>query len=647
LSEIISGPGRTRVSPWAFFKGLAKFVVGGALLLQAFLFIAVFTLMLSILGSVSQEMKSSGKGGGSDLEIEEGTGLFFNPQGLLSETSPEQDPIEQAIAEAFGGGSPAQVSVHELIDVLEAAKEDENISTLILDLQGLFIPDIYLSKANLLADAVEDFRSSGKRVVSIGDGYGQNQYLVASEADTVLMHKEGFMFIQGYGRFRTYYSSLLEKIDATKHVFRVGTYKSALEPVLRDDMSPEAREANEAFLSVHWDNLTARIDANRELGEGATKFFASQFGEVLAAAGGDLAAAAADSGYIDQLVTRDEQREFLKELVGEDEEGDLKTVGLSKYAKTVEEPEDREDVGNIAVVTVEGAIIDGAQSAGVASGEYVSGQLRDARKDDDVKAVVLRVDSPGGSVFASELIRNEVQAIKEAGKPIVVSMSSLAASGGYWISAPADAIWAQETTVTGSIGIFGYLQTFEDLAARAGVYTDGVGTTPYAGVTAAGVGPLPEAVQDLFQMSIENGYRQFLNVVSEGRNMPVDEVAPIAEGRVWVGKTAKEIKLVDAFGGLDDAIADAAERAGLEDWDIHGGDEPLTAFEQFLQNLGADIGSDEADAAKTSLVGFDRQGFENTAVGQAARLIEQEMKFQSSFDDPRGVYARCLECDVR
>ncbi|NRA29505.1 MAG: signal peptide peptidase SppA [Parvularculaceae bacterium] len=645
MTEIISGSGRSRVSAWQFFKGLGKFVVGGALLLQAFLFIAVFALLLSILGSVSQEMKSSGGGSGPELEIEEGSGLYFNPAGLLAETSPEPDPFEEAIAEAFGGGSPGQVSVHELADVLAKAKDDERISTLILDLQGLIIPDIYLSKANLLADAIEDFRESGKRVVSIGDGYGQNQYLVASEADTILMHKDGFMFIPGYGRFRTYYSSMLEKLDVTKNVFRVGTYKSALEPVLRDDMSPEAREANEAFLAVLWDNYTARIDENRDLGEGATKFFATQFTEVLSAAQGDFGTAAADSGYVDQLVTRDEQREFLKELVGEDEDGDLNTVGLGTYAGTLEEAEDREDVGNIAVVTVEGAIVDGPQETGVASGNYVSKLLRKARNNDDVKAVVLRVDSPGGSAFASELIRNEVQALKEAGKPVVVSMSSLAASGGYWISAPADAIWAQETTVTGSIGIFAYVPTFEKLAERGGVFTDGVGTTPYTGINAAGIGPMPEPVKDIFQMSIESGYRQFLTIVSEGRDMPVEEVAPIAEGRVWVGQTAKEIKLVDAFGGLDDAIADAAERAGLEDWDIHGSEEELTPFEKFLQNIGAADASDET-TANPSLMGYDREGFERTAIGQAARLIEQELKLQASFDDPRGIYARCLECSA-
>ncbi|MEM9838356.1 MAG: signal peptide peptidase SppA [Pseudomonadota bacterium] len=642
MTELRSGQARSRISAWQFFRGLAKVVIGGALLLQAFLFIAVLALLLSILGAVSTEMNSSGDK--DELEIEAGSALYFNPSGLLGETTPEEDPFEEAINEAFGGGSIGQVSVHKLVKIVNAAKDDENIDTMILDLQGLAIPDIYLSKALLLADAIEDFRESGKRVVAIGDGYGQNQYFIASEADTIVMHTEGALFMQGYGRYRTYYSSLLDKLEITKNIFRVGTFKSALEPVLRDDMSPEAKQANEAYISVLWETFTQRIDENRDLGAGATDFFANNMPEILRAAGGDIAQAVADSGYVDEVLTRAERREFLVELVGEDEDGDLNTVSLGEYKKTIEPKEDREDVGNIAVVTVEGAIIDGPQEPGVASGEFVSKQLREARKDDDVKAVVLRVDSPGGSVFASELIRNEVQELKAAGKPVVVSMSSIAASGGYWISSPADAIWARETTVTGSIGIFAYIPTFEKLAAKYGVFTDGVGTTPLAAINSVPIGGLPEQAQELFQQSINHGYRQFLTIVSEGRDLPMEEVAELAEGRVWIGTDAKELGLVDEFGTLQDAIADAAARAELEDWDVVGTKREKTRFEQFIESLSGEAKAKGLIREDKALFGIGKTGFDKTTLGRAAKIIEEETRFEASFNDPNSMYVRCLEC---
>mgnify|MGYP006266000193 CR=1 FL=1 len=641
MTELVGGA-RSRMTAWQFLRGLAKVVIGGALLLQALLFIVVLSLLMSILGSVSEGMKAGGDA--PDVKVASGSALIFNPVGVLSETAPEPDPVEEALNEAFGGTTVGQVSVHDLIRVLETAQADEKIKLVVLDLQNLVIPDVFLSKALLLADAVEELRESGKRVVAISDGYGQNQYVVASEAGEVLMHKEGAVFMTGYGNHRTFYKSMLEKLDVTNNVFRVGTYKSALEPVLRDDMSPEAKEASLAYLEVLWGALTRRIDENRELGEGATDFYANQFVEILKAARGDLATAAQESGYVDRLMTRSEMKDFVSEIVGENEDGELNTVELDRYRRKVKAPKDREDVPNIAVVTVQGAIVDGAQEQGVASGEYISEQLREARENEDVSAVVMRVDSPGGSVFASELIRNEVQAIKEAGKPIVVSMSSLAASGGYWISAPADAIFARETTLTGSIGIFAYLPTFEDLAARFGIFTDGVGTTPFTAAEVIPFGAMPDELKATFQLNIQHGYDQFIDVVADGRGLGAEDVRQIAEGRVWVGVDAEERSLVDRFGGLDDAIADAAARAGIEDWDVVGVVEEKSRFEQFLEDLFTEAEGRGLIRPKRSFLNMPVDGFDRTAVGAAVKLLEKEARFQASFDDPKGIYARCLEC---
>lgn len=643
MTDYVGGQERSRLTVWQFFRGLAKVVVGGALFLQALLFIMVFAVILSVLGSVGEQMKGE-KGDGPSLKVPEGSALIFNPSGVLAEQAPEQDPFEQALAEAFGGGSVGQVSVHELIRVVEHAKDDDRIELLVLDLGGLIVPDAYLSKAHILADAIEDFRESGKRVVSVGDYYDQNQYLIASEANTVLMHDQGLMFFTGFGSFRTYYASLLEKLDVSVNVFRVGTFKSALEPVLRDDMSPEAKEANLAYLGGLWDSYTTRVDENRGFTPGSTVAFANEFSTRLEAAGGDLAEAMLEGGYVDDLANREEQREFIREIVGENDEGELNTVKLKKYLIGMPTPENREDVKDIAVVTVEGAIIDGPQEPGVASGSYVAKQLREARKDDDVAAVVLRVDSPGGSAFASEVMRDELLALKEAGKPVIVSMSSLAASGGYWISAPADKIFAQPTTITGSIGIFSYLPTFEKLAERFGVNVDGVGTSPLSSIRGVPISELPEELRTILQLNIEDGYEEFLTVVSEGRDLSLERVDEIGQGRVWIGVDAKERNLVDEFGGLPDAIAAAAEAAGLEDWDVGGIVKEKTRFELFLEGLAGEAHAYGLIKDDDALFTSRRTGFERTTLGAAAKLLDDELRFQSSFDDPNGIYVRCLEC---
>jgi protease-4 len=636
LAELNGGT-RSRLTVWQFLKGFAKVVVGGALLLQALLFLILISVVLSLVNGISSGAEKEKK---AAMKVAEGSALHFNPAGLLAETTPEDDPFQEAINEAFGSGDDGQVSVHQLVDAIEAAKDDERISSMVVDLSDLIVPDIYASKAHHLADAIEDFRESGKKVVAISDNYGQNQYMIASEADEVLLHTQGFVFMTGYGRYRTYYSSLLEKLDVTKNVFRVGTYKSALEPILRDDMSPEAAEANLAYLTVLWDRYTDRVDENRGLSSGTTAQFANQIPEALRAADGDVAVALLEAGYVDELVTRIERESYLEELVGRNDDDELKMVELEKFMKTMKKPEDRDDIGNIAIVYVEGAIVDGEQETGVASGDYVAGKLREARLDDDVQAVVLRVDSPGGSVFASELIRNEVQALRDAGKPVVASMGSLAASGGYWVSADADKILADPTTITGSIGIFAYVPTFENLAERIGVYTDGVGTTPLSAIATAPVSALPEEAKTIFQQSIEDGYRDFLNVVATGRDIPIGRVAEIAEGRVWIGTDAIELGLVDAFGGLEDALNEAAVLAEMDDFDVITTTREKSRFEQFLEDLSG-------EAAARVTVGTSREGFDRTFIGAAARLIEEETRYQATFTDPNGLYIRCLECEVR
>ncbi|MEO1658481.1 MAG: signal peptide peptidase SppA [Pseudomonadota bacterium] len=630
----------SRMTVWSFFRGFAKVVIGGALFLQAFLFIVLFAVVISVFGGLS----SSGDGSGREgpvVKIPDGSALLFNPVGVLAETEPVPDPFEEALDEVFGGGSDGRVSVHKLAEAIEAAAGDERITSMVLDLEGLLIPSSYLSKAHILADAVEGFRESGKEVVAVGDYYGQAQYLVASEANTVLLHDYGAVVFPGFGRYRTYYSTLLDNLDVTRNVFRAGSFKSALEPYFRDDMSPEAEEANLAYLNAMWDTVAARIDENRGLGDGATKGFSDQLPEFVRAARGDLALTALESGYVDEIGSRVERKAFLADLVGEDDEGELNLVDIDTYRAGMPQTEDRDDVPNIMVIPVEGAIVMGEDDGANASGEVIAKRIRDAREDEDVAAVVLRVDSPGGALFAAQLMHEELEALKEAGKPLVASMSSLAASGGYWIAAPADRIFAAETTITGSIGAYSFIPTFENLAGRYGITVDGVGTTPISSLDGVPLAPLPESVVEIAQYGIEDAYRDFLDTVAAGRDLTPEEVDQRGQGRVWIGTQALELGLVDEIGELGDALDAAAELAGLEDYDTVGATREKTQFELFLEGFGA-------EAAVQSVLPKDVLGLERlerTTIGKAAKIVGKELMIEATHDDPNGVYVRCLACE--
>jgi protease-4 len=641
---------KERLTAWGVLKTAFKVVVGLSLLVQSLLFIVLLLAIIGIAGGISASMKGQDDPG-SLVKVEEGAALLLNPKGVLSEQAPAVDPFEEALSEALGGGGPSQVSVHDLVATVRAAKDDERIEALVLDLGGLYVPSIYASKAYYLADAIEEFRESGKRVIAISDRYTQEQYLIASEADTVLVHDYGEVFILGYGSYRTYFAEALARLKVTSHVFRVGTFKSALEPYLRDDMSPAAELANKAYLDVLWAAYAERVEANRGLPEGRVNRLAQDMPALLAAAGGDLARLAERAGLVDEVMGRAEQTAFVAAIVGEEEEEDAEVgfrhVAWSDYRNTIDKDLDRDDFGNVAVVTVSGAIVDGdVGGSDVAAGDLIADELRRAREDDDVKALVLRVDSPGGSAFASEVIRDEVLAIKAAGKPVVVSMGSLAASGGYWISAPADAIYAVPTTLTGSIGIFGYLPTLENTLREIGVNTDGVGTTPLAALTNAGLGPLPEDASELFQLSIENGYDRFLAVVAEGRGMSREAVDNVGQGRVWIGLTAKTINLVDQLGDYDEAVAGAAALAGLEDYDVVRMTDAKSPFELFIENLtgsAAEVGLAEPQRQRLFGSVSERPG----TIRQLTDAVRKEAAFQATFNDPNGAYVRCLECEVK
>lgn len=622
---------------WGFIKGFGKLLIGLLLLLQGLIGLVVMLLFVGVMISVSNGLAGGKAGGGGQVPSD--SVLLMNPTGVLVEQSEPKDAIEEMFQQAYGIDEEPQVEAHAIIRAIRAARDDSRIKAMVLDLASLAIPSTSASKIHDIADEIDAFRAAGKKVVAIGDSYGQEQYFLAAHANEIYLHDFGNVVLYGYGSYGVYIKSFLEKLKVTSHVFRVGTFKSAIEPFIRDDMSPEAKEANLAFLGVLWDEYASEAEKARNLPAGAIKRYANEMGALLSAAGGDFGKAAIDYGLVDGLKSRPEQVAYLMEQFGKSKDGKTyKNVEFRHYLASLGDEEDT-SAPNVGIVTVSGAIVDGEAPVGqAAGGDTVAGFLKQALEDENVKAVVLRVDSPGGSAFASEVIRDGVLALKAAGKPVVVSMGSLAASGGYWVSTPGDEIWAAPTTITGSIGIFGYFTTFENSAAELGVYVDGVGTTALSPLLATGIGPLPEEGADIIQQSVEEGYRRFIGVVAEGRGLEPDYVDSVGQGRVWIGKTALELKLVDKLGNLDDAVAAAAERAGLESYDALRIVDKQTPFERLF--AGAAV-----EAMK--ITGFEERDARAGANGlrKVLNLARENIAFFDGFNDPKGLYARCLACE--
>jgi protease-4 len=624
-----------RSSVWGFIKGFGKLIIGILLVLQGVVGLALVLLLVGLFSNASTFMAG---GGAPAANVPNDAALLINPNGVLVEESEPSDPFEAALQQAYGTEEPSQIEVGEVARAIRNAATDDRIKGIVLDLTYLYIPEISASKAHYLAAALEEFKKSGKKIYSIGDYYSQEQYLLASRADEIYLHDKGSVVFVGYAAYDGYVKSFLEKILVTPHVFRVGTFKAAVEPFLRDDMSPEAKEANLAFLGSMWTAYKASVEKARGLETGSIDRFSNDFNSVLRESAGDLAQAALKSGLVDKLANRIEQKKAMVAAFGEaDDDIGYTNVELSTYLANIGTEKDGK-APNVAIVTAAGTIVDGEAAPGVAAGgDTVAANLKTALEDDNVKAVVLRIDSPGGSAFASEIIRDGVLELKAAGKPVVVSMGSLAASGGYWIAAPGDEIWASPTTVTGSIGIFAFFPTFERAAEYWGVNVDGVGTTALSSLYATGVGPLEENVADIFQQSVEAGYRDFLDVVAEGRKLDAAYVDTVGQGRVWIGEQAVGLKLVDNLGDIDEAVASAAKRANLEEYDRVEIRETITPFEMWFGT---------AAARAMAFAGVEKENARETksVIRKVIGAVEKKAQFFNEFNDPGALYARCMTC---
>ena len=590
------------------------------------IFIVLFIAFLSVL------LRDDNK-----ITVPDNAALVLKLAGNLVIEKRGVDPFEEFMQEAFEDDSKEnEVLLQDVLLTIENAKQDQRIKALVLDVAQL--GSAGLDKLDAIAQALDSFKDSGKSVYAIGDNYSQNQYYLASHADHLYLNPMGSLLFEGYGQYPTYFKSALEKLKAQTHIFKVGTYKSAIEPYTRDDMSEAAKESNQAWLDVMWQQYKTSVAAARGLSTDNFDETLDEFMQKFEQANGDFAQYALQNGWVDALKTREEIRQELVALVGSNESGSsFNQISYRNYLKIINPPlpELNNDMAKVGIVVAKGTILNGVQKAGDIGGDSTAALLRQARLNKNIKSVVLYIDSPGGSAFASEIIRQEVENLKAAGKPVVAVMSTYAASGGYWIASSADQIWASPSTITGSIGIFGLFVTFENTLDYLGIHTDGVGTTEFAGFGVSKT--LDPRMSNILQRGIEHGYEQFISLVAQQRNMSKEHVDTIAQGRVWIGQTAKDLGLVDELGTLEDGVKAAAQLAGLSHYDTDYVERPLSGRELFWKELFGQASVVAKGAFKTS---------EQSQLMHWIKQVSSTFDATAKLNDPRGVYAFCLECSL-
>ena len=593
------------------------------------LMIFVFVVMLAALGS-----------GKAPPDITDGTVLLLNPSGVLvRELSSGELDLELM---RMNDESPPETLVRDVVRALEHAAADDRIAAVLVDVAGLAGGGF--TKLRDIAGAMRKFRESGKPMISYSRWYDQSPYFLAAQADDVFVHDYGGVDIRGLGRWRMYYGEAFRKLGIDVHVFRVAEYKSFVEPYFRNSMSNEDRQSAEVWLGALWGEYQQEVAEARGLAPDALDRYAEGLTEALEAAEGDLPRVNLEAGLIDAIHNDESFSAYMEERFGDEEDGEYNKVSFADYLLVAdrENPREKNDDNQVAVVGVVGSITDGSAPPGTAGGDSVAKLIRHAAEEDSVKALVLQVDSPGGSAFASEVISAAVSTVSEAGKPVVVSMDSVAASGGYYVSAEADEIWAYSSTITGSIGVGAIYFTAPQLLEKIGFSEDGLGTTPLSGQGLLGR-DLPDGARRQITAQVDRVYDRFLGHVSQGRAMTYDEVDAIARGRVWIGSDAASNNLVDNLGTLEDAAASAAALAGLEEGQysverIKRKRPFFTGFNEFFQLRWARL--------------KQRLGFRSEpdrfmdAVQRTRQVLNAELERLAQFNDPRGFYYHCGACSA-
>ena len=609
---------------WRIIAGFFKWTWRALNFVRELVFNIFFILLILVGVGIWMQLSS-----GTAEQTSRGA-LLLDITGVVVDKPSSSSKLSALGRQLFGASSDRlqENSLFDIVETIRQAQADRNITGIVLDLKNFAGAD--QPSMQYIGKALKAFRDSGKPVYAVGDNYSQGQYYLASFANKVWLSPQGVVDLHGFATNGLYYKSLLDKLKVSTHVFRVGTYKSAVEPFIRDDMSPAAREADSRWIGELWQNYLGTIAANRQTTPQQVFPGAQGVLDGLSKVGGDTAKYALDNKLVDTLgSSADAEKVLVKQFGWSDEDKNYRAVSMYDYP--LKKPS--EMGSSVAVIFANGAIMDGEETAGNVGGDTTAAQIRDARIDPKVKAIVLRVNSPGGSVSASEVIRAELAAAKAAGKPVVVSMGGMAASGGYWISTPANYIVANPSTLTGSIGIFGVINTVEKSLDELGVHTDGVATSPLADVSVTKA--LPPQVQQLMQLSIENGYQRFISLVAQARKSTPEQVDKIAQGHVWTGEDAKSNGLVDALGDFDDAVAKAAELAKLKQWHIeYYQDEPT-----FLARMMAGFSGEIRAVLPQAL-----QAYLPAPLAAAADTVKAETDKLAVFNDPQSRYAFCLTC---
>ena len=595
----------------------------GVFLKRTTIFVVLLFISLSIIGGLFPS---------DDDPIEEGAILNLNIKGALVEELSQSD-FERAFSQ-FSGESQTETLITDVIRVIRHAKDNEDISTLLISTDDFSGGSN--TKLELIAKEITEFKTSGKKVIAYStQGYGTAQYYLAAFADEVHLHDYTAVFIDGYRRVRTYYKSFFDKFLIDANVFKVGEYKAFVEPYFRDDMSDEAKGNVIEWITVLWDGYLDQVSEARGISNESLKYFIDNPGLAAKQSAGDFAKAAIEYGVIDQLSNRREFRDYLYSIAPGEEEDEINIVGMNAYMNSVEmEPIFEESESNVGVIIAKGSIVDGSAGPGSIAGDDFVKIIRKAYNDESVKALVLRVDSGGGSAYASEVIADELEKFKNSGRPIIASMGGVAASGGYYISTPADKILAERHTITGSIGVGGFLPTFERALEYIGINEDGVSTVD---TTTSVAESLTEKDKALLQMGTDLVYDKFIAKVADNRGVTKEEIDQIARGKVWIGSKALEIGLVDEIAGIDRAIELAAELAEI--------DEELLGVKRINRDSDLDSFFAGMMAKITSsiikITGLDFLYKKNELLDG----IEESLHELSMMNDPNGIYMKCF-CEL-
>ncbi|HEY9795907.1 MAG TPA: signal peptide peptidase SppA [Leptolyngbyaceae cyanobacterium] len=553
-------------------------------------------------------------------KVKDNSVLVFDLSQDITDTTPTSSTSE-VLGEALSGDQTNSVTLRTVLDTLDKARQDKRIIGIYLDGSKTSSGSgTGLATLKEVRKSLERFRSAGKKIIAYDVDLGKQEYYLSSVADTVVLNPMGSLQISGFSSQPLFYTGALQKFGIGVQVIRVGKYKSAVEPFLLKKLSPENKQQTQALLGGLWYDFLATVGKSRKLTPVQLQAIANSQGEL-------MASEALQQRLVDKVAYLDEVVTDLKKLTGSSEKDkSFRQIRLTTYADVKSKDfKERTSDNKIAMVYAQGEIVNGQGSGQQVGGQSFARQLRQVRQDEDVKAVVLRINSPGGSATASEEILREVRLTSQK-KPVIVSMGDYAASGGYWIATGANHIFAEANTITGSIGVFGLQFNVQKLASDYGITWDVVKTGRYADSATISRPKTPQELA-IAQKSVNQIYNQFLNKVAQSRKLPIQKVAQIAQGRVWSGQDAKKLGLVDEIGGIDDAIEYAAKQANLrDDWEVEEYPKVRSLEKQILEKLTSDESAQQRKLADPLTAEFLK--------------IQADLAILKSMNDPRGVYVR-------